>query len=81
MTRPPPMPLGTPVYVGLSWVRKDGYITKVYPKEELMGDFVWNYYDVVLFHNGWKHRQMFAKYLVNLLTGLREDGSVLEVLG
>jgi hypothetical protein len=76
-----PIPLGTPVYVAMSLIECDGYIAKIYERSELKGQFVWHYYDVVTFKSGWKHRHVFGKYLTDLLTGLREDGSKMIISG
>lgn len=75
MPKHPPIPVGTPVAVCLSWIESNGYITKVYGEEDFPMKYSWHYYDVVLFSLDKKHRKVFGTYLVDLRTGLREDGS------
>jgi hypothetical protein len=81
---PPPMPVGTPVRFIISWIAEgatDAYVSKIYAPEELVTAYSWNYYDIVTFKDGRRHKTIFGKHLVNLLTGLREDGSKMIISG
>ena len=81
---PPPMPVGTPVRFYTSWLADgvaDAYISRIYAPEELNTSYSWNYYDVVTFKYGRRHKRIFGRSLVNLLTGLREDGSTMIISG
>lgn len=77
----PPMQIGTPVLIQLSWVKETAYITRIYGPESFSMGYVWHYYDVVGFKTGHKSTLMFGKHIINLLTGLREDGSAFQVSG
>ena len=81
---PPPMSVGTPVRYFVSWLpdgNDDGYICKVYSPQELITTYSWNYYSIISFRNGRRRDNIFGKYLINLLTGLREDGSTMIISG